>query len=85
MILVGTKMDLRTDQTTLKGLSQEGFKPIEQMEGKAVAKEMKLVSFVKCSAMRQIGITEVFDLAVTTELKRAEKGLRKDSERTQTS
>jgi hypothetical protein len=72
-------MDLRTDQTTLKGLSQEGFKPIEQMEEKAVAKEMKLVSFVECSGMQQIGITEMFDLAVTTGLKQTQKGLRKDS------
>jgi small GTP-binding protein len=74
MILVGTKMDLRTNPETLAQLSQEGLKPIEETEGSAVAKQMKSAGFVECSAMRQVGISEVFDLAVATRLKRNKKG-----------
>jgi hypothetical protein len=51
-------------------LAQEGHKPVEEMEGKSAAKEMKLSGFVGTSPMQQIGINEVFDLAVTRGLKR---------------
>jgi GTPase SAR1 family protein len=73
IILVGTKMDLRRDPALMARLAQEGRKPIEEMEGRSAAKEMKLSGFVETYAMQQIGINEVFDLAVTTGLKRNKK------------
>ena len=68
-ILVGTKTDLRADEATLQELAQKGQKPITPQDGEQKAREIRAVSYVECSAMKQEGVKKVFDLALTTALK----------------
>ena len=69
IILVGTKTDLRTDDAKLQELAQSGQKPVTPQEGKQKATEIKAVAYLECSAMKQEGVKQVFDLALTTALK----------------
>lgn len=68
-LLVGTKTDLRTDDATLQSLSQAGKKPITPEEGKKLAQEIKAIDYVECSAIKQDGVKEVFDVAMKHALK----------------
>ena len=69
IILVGTKTDLRTDDAKLQELAQSGQKPATPQDGKQKATEIKAVAYLECSAMKQEGVEQVFDLALTTALK----------------
>ena len=73
IILVGTKTDLRTDDAKLQELAQSGQKPVTMAEGKQKAAEIKAVSYLECSAMKQEGVKAIFDLALTTALKPKKK------------
>ena len=76
IILVGTKKDLRTNDETLQQLSQAGQKAVTTAEGKAKAAEIKAINYLECSAMKQDGVKQVFDAALTHALKprRTKKG-----------
>ncbi len=64
IILVGLKIDLREDKTTLAELSEKGVKPISTTEGQAIGKEIGAYRYLECSALTQKGLKEVFDEAV---------------------
>ena len=64
MILVGCKMDLRTDPVELDRLRQRGQRPIATVEGERVAKIIEANSFFECSALTQEGLKDVFDEAL---------------------
>ena len=72
-LLVGTKTDLRDDDATLQSLSQSGKKPITAAEGEKLAQEIKAVGYVECSAVKQTGVKEVFDVALKAALKPKKK------------
>ena len=72
-ILIGTKTDLRTDDATLQSLSTQGKSPITPELGKKLAEEIKAAGYVECSALKQIGVKDVFDLAMTVALKPKKK------------
>ncbi len=65
IILVGLKIDLREDKTTLAELSEKGVKPISTAEGQAIGKEIGAYRYLECSALTQKGLKEVFDEAVS--------------------
>ena len=52
-LLVGTQSDLRDDPATLEKLSKNRQKPISPELGEKLAKELKAVKFVECSALTQ--------------------------------
>jgi len=56
IILVGTKTDLRKGQAD--GVSQE--------EGQKLAKQIKALTYMECSALTRQGLKEVFDTAITS-------------------
>ena len=64
IILVGLKIDLREDKTTLAELSEKGVKPVSTTEGQAIGKEIGAYRYLECSALTQKGLKEVFDEAV---------------------
>mmetsp|Transcript_8789 Transcript_8789/g.13028 ORF Transcript_8789/g.13028 Transcript_8789/m.13028 type:complete len:198 (-) Transcript_8789:72-665(-) len=64
IVLCGTKSDLRTDESTLKELEEEGLKPITEEEGKKMARQIKAVAYLECSAFKNEGVKEVFDEAI---------------------
>ena len=53
-LLVGTQMDLRNDQQTIQKLAKNKQKPITTEQGDSMAKQLKAVKFVECSALTQV-------------------------------
>lgn len=64
MILVGCKLDLRTDPVELERLRNRGQRPIATQEGERVARRIGADSFFECSALTQEGLKDVFDEAL---------------------
>ena len=57
IILVGTKTDLRKDQSAECVVAEEGQK---------LAKQIKALRYMECSALTRVGLKEVFDVAITS-------------------
>lgn len=53
-LLVGTQIDLRDEVSTVEKLSKVKQKPITQEAGERLAKELKAVKYVECSALTQV-------------------------------
>lgn len=54
-LLVGTQIDLRDDVATIEKLAKNKQKPISGEQGEKLAKELKAVKYVECSALTQVG------------------------------
>jgi len=68
IILVGTKADLRNDQQALQKLQQQGQSTISAAQADDLAKQVKAVKHVECSALTQEGLKTVFDEAIRAAL-----------------
>jgi hypothetical protein len=53
-LLVGTQIDLRDDAATIEKLAKNKQKPITFEQGEKLAKELKAVKYVECSALTQV-------------------------------
>lgn len=53
-LLVGTQIDLRDETSTLEKLAKNKQKPIGIEMGEKLAKELKAVKYVECSALTQV-------------------------------
>ncbi|UYV70249.1 hypothetical protein LAZ67_7002279, partial [Cordylochernes scorpioides] len=67
-LLVGTQIDLRDDAATIEKLAKNKQKPISCEQGDKLAKELKAVKYVECSALTQKGLKNVFDEAILAAL-----------------
>ena len=63
-LLVGTQIDLREDAATMLKLAKNKKRPISLEMGERLAKEVKAVKYVECSALTQQGLKNVFDEAI---------------------
>ena len=61
-LLVGTRVDLRDDAETIEKLSQKEQKVITPEMGEKLAREMKAVKYVECSALTQVGAINLLAL-----------------------
>nr|CAG8607017.1 12214_t:CDS:2 [Entrophospora candida] len=68
IILVGTKIDTRNDEKTIRHLQKSYRKPITYEEGSKVAKLINAVKYLECSALNCEGVNEVFEHAARTAL-----------------
>lgn len=68
LILVGTKTDLRTDQTTIRMLSAQGQSPVTPEYGASIAKEIGAL-YKECSAKTGKGVKDVFEAALRESMK----------------
>jgi len=66
VLLVGTKLDLRGDPAVTAELRSHGKKELTTEEGNRLAREIKAVKYVECSALTQQGVKTVFDEALKT-------------------
>lgn len=64
IILVGTKLDLRDDETTKESLRSKKMAPIQYEQAVMVAKEIKAQKYLECSALTQRNLKSVFDEAI---------------------
>lgn len=53
-LLVGTQTDLRTDKDIIDKLAKIKYKPFTHEYGEKLAKEIKAVKYVECSALTQV-------------------------------
>ncbi|CAF0924826.1 unnamed protein product [Rotaria sp. Silwood1] len=72
-ILVGTQTDLRDDPKTIASLKHSHEKLISFKQGEKLARELKAVTYVECSALTQRGVKEVFDEAIIAALIKSNK------------
>jgi len=63
-ILVGTKLDARSDQALLEKLKNQGQKPVTTEQGQELARKVKAVKYMECSAKTSEGLKAVFDEAI---------------------
>lgn len=64
IILVGTKLDLRDDPEVREQLRQRKMAPIQYEQAVQVAKDIKAVKYLECSALTQRNLKSVFDEAI---------------------
>jgi len=60
IILVGTKIDLRTKKEIVDQLLKEGKRLLTAEDGHAVSEQIEAVKFIECSALTQENLPEVF-------------------------
>ena len=53
-LLVGTQIDLREDPNTMEKLQKSRQKPTSSEQGEKLARELKAVKYVECSALTQV-------------------------------
>ncbi len=76
-LLVGTQVDLRDDASTIEKLAKARQKPITCENGEKLARELRAVKYVECSALTQKGLKNVFDEAILAALEPPEQPKRK--------
>lgn len=70
VMVVGTKMDLRDDEATIRNLAGKNQKPLQYADGLRIAKDLSArvvhqpVQYFECSALTQKGLQSVFDRAL---------------------
>ncbi|KAF9240870.1 P-loop containing nucleoside triphosphate hydrolase protein [Melanogaster broomeanus] len=64
VVLVGTKLDLREDPTTVEKLRDRRMQPIQYSQGLSMSREIGAVKYLECSALTQKGLKTVFDEAI---------------------
>ncbi|UJR21564.1 hypothetical protein I4U23_024647 [Adineta vaga] len=64
IVLVGTKIDLLNDKKIIKTLLNRKLSPITTQKGATMAAEIDAVAYVECSALTQINLSRVFDIAI---------------------
>jgi len=55
-LLVGTQVDLRDNPATVEKLAKNRQKPISYEMGEKLARELKAVKYVECSALTQVRV-----------------------------
>jgi len=64
ILLLGTKLDQRANQTVIDNLRKNGQKPVTKAEGEKVAAAIGADHYFECSALTQDGLSQVFEAAV---------------------
>nr|XP_020824007.1 rho-related GTP-binding protein RhoD isoform X3 [Phascolarctos cinereus] len=68
IILVGCKTDLRKDKVLLKKLRQSRQEPITYQKGQTMARSVRAVTYMECSAWLQDNIPSIFHEAAVAAL-----------------
>ncbi|CAB4255014.1 similar to Saccharomyces cerevisiae YLR229C CDC42 Small rho-like GTPase, essential for establishment and maintenance of cell polarity [Maudiozyma barnettii] len=67
-LVVGTQIDLRDDKIIIEKLQRQRLRPITVEQGERLARDLKAVKYVECSALTQRGLKNVFDEAIVAAL-----------------
>lgn len=68
ILLVGTQSDLREDTKTMEQMQKKSRRPVPAVAANKKAADLKLVKFLECSALKHIGLKDVFDEAIIAAL-----------------
>uniref|UniRef100_A0A4W4DSK2 Cell division cycle 42 n=1 Tax=Electrophorus electricus TaxID=8005 RepID=A0A4W4DSK2_ELEEL len=64
----GTQVDLRDDSNTVEKLAKNKQRPLSPESGDKLARDLRAVKYVECSALTQRGLKNVFDEAILAAL-----------------
>ncbi|CEP64587.1 Rho family GTPase CDC42 LALA0_S12e02344g [Lachancea lanzarotensis] len=67
-LIVGTQVDLRDDKVIIEKLQRQRLRPILPEQGERLARELRAIKYVECSALTQRGLKNVFDEAIVAAL-----------------
>ena len=70
LLLVGTKLDLRADPSSVQNLQDKKLVPVTTAQGEKLCKEIKAVKYLECSALSRQGLNEIFQEAIKVVLSR---------------
>jgi len=77
MLLVGTKSDLREDDSIIKHLRSRNKDMVTIAAAQKLAEDIGAVNFLECSALTQQGLKEVFDDAIRAGMSPKKKSRKK--------
>lgn len=72
-ILVGNKLDLRTDPKTISMLKHDNLQPVSENTGKKMAKKLKAAAYFECSAKTMFNVRQIFHTAAEIMLEESSK------------
>ncbi|XP_036613207.1 rho-related GTP-binding protein RhoN-like [Trichosurus vulpecula] len=82
VVLVGCKLDMRTDLATLRELSKQRLIPVTHEQGSVLARQVGAVSYVECSSRSsERSVRDVFHVALWPPLGRGHRQLRRSDSR----
>ncbi|XP_074117737.1 rho-related GTP-binding protein RhoN isoform X1 [Sminthopsis crassicaudata] len=82
VVLVGCKLDMRTDLATLRELSKQRLIPVTHEQGSVLARQVGAVSYVECSSRSsERSVRDVFHVATVASLGRGHRQLRRSDSR----
>ncbi|XP_063107707.1 rho-related GTP-binding protein RhoN isoform X2 [Cavia porcellus] len=82
VVLVGCKLDMRTDLATLRELSKQRLIPVTHEQGTVLAKQVGAVSYVECSSRSsERSVRDVFHVATVASLGHGHRQLRRADSR----
>jgi len=64
ILLLGTKLDQRSNKSVIENMSKAGLKPVTKAEGEKACKDIGADHYFECSALTQDGLSQVFEAAV---------------------
>ena len=72
-LLVGTQIDLRDDAATIEKLAKNKQRPLTMEMGEKLAKELRAVKYVECSALTQVSNKKITVCLLKSDLFRVVK------------
>uniref|UniRef100_K7FC25 Rho family GTPase 2 n=1 Tax=Pelodiscus sinensis TaxID=13735 RepID=K7FC25_PELSI len=80
VVLVGCKLDMRTDLHTLRELSKQRLIPVTHEQGSTLARQMGAVAYVECSSkVSENSVRDVFHVTTLASVNRVHKHLKRSN------
>ncbi|XP_009977918.1 PREDICTED: rho-related GTP-binding protein RhoN, partial [Tauraco erythrolophus] len=80
IVLVGCKLDMRTDLNTLRELSKQRLIPVTHEQGSALARQIGAVAYAECSSkVSENSVRDVFHVTTLASVNRVHKNLKRSS------
>ncbi|KAI3359625.1 hypothetical protein L3Q82_014012 [Scortum barcoo] len=74
VVLVGCKLDMRTDVNTLRELSKQRLIPVTHEQGSTIARQIAAVAYVECtSKVSENSVRDVFHVTTVASVRRPHK------------
>ncbi|XP_021233660.1 rho-related GTP-binding protein RhoN isoform X1 [Numida meleagris] len=80
IVLVGCKLDMRTDLNTLRELSKQRLIPVTHEQGSALARQIGAVAYAECSSkVSEDSVRDVFHVTTLASVNRIHKNLKRSN------
>ncbi|EMP40533.1 Rho-related GTP-binding protein RhoN [Chelonia mydas] len=80
IVLVGCKLDMRTDLNTLRELSKQRLIPVTHEQGSTLARQVGAVAYVECSSkVSENSVRDVFHVTTLASVNRMHKNLKRSN------